>query len=240
MNVTSFSSVIGFDLKTITTNFPEPHHQNSTLKRKSAAVDGGETEKEKDKDKSARVPRRSESGGVDVTVAMSMSGSPSGSDVEVHMVTQFVIKRRRSVPDSFSDARDDKERDFDCFKRFEMLLNIENIFKEPRGGLSGLTKEILGVGLTKTRRNSNWVDRPLTQNQLEYAALDAAELIHIFWHVRNQSQYANVLNEHTQLEWISHIVQFLEDENYLLESKHKEPKETISSILQPKEGFVKA
>ncbi|KAI3736819.1 hypothetical protein L2E82_26806 [Cichorium intybus] len=86
-----------------------------------------------------------------------------------------------------------------------MLLNIENIFKEPRGGLSGLTKEILGVGLNKTRRNSNWDDRPLTQNQLEYAALDAAVLIHIFWHVRNQSQYANVLNEQTQLEWISHI-----------------------------------
>ncbi|KAI3753086.1 hypothetical protein L2E82_25131 [Cichorium intybus] len=55
------------------------NHWNSTLKRKSAAVDGGETEKEKER--SARVPRRSESGGVDVTVAMSMSGSPSGSDV---------------------------------------------------------------------------------------------------------------------------------------------------------------
>ncbi|CAH1434106.1 unnamed protein product [Lactuca virosa] len=35
-------------------------------------------------------------------------------------------------------------------------------------------------------------------------------------------------------------VQFLEDENYLLENKHKELKETISSILQEKEGFVKA
>ncbi|KAL7590709.1 hypothetical protein Lser_V15G41349 [Lactuca serriola] len=35
-------------------------------------------------------------------------------------------------------------------------------------------------------------------------------------------------------------IQFLEDENYLLENKHKELKETISSILQEKEGFVKA
>ncbi|CAI9265991.1 unnamed protein product [Lactuca saligna] len=35
-------------------------------------------------------------------------------------------------------------------------------------------------------------------------------------------------------------VQFLEDENYLLENKHKELKETISSILQEKEDFVKA
>ncbi|KAI3753146.1 hypothetical protein L2E82_25191 [Cichorium intybus] len=44
----------------------------------------------------------------------------------------------------------------------------------------------------------------------------------------------------TTLSVLGKIVQFLEDENYLLESKHKELKETISSILQPKEGFVKA
>ncbi|KAL8224600.1 hypothetical protein R6Q57_020075 [Mikania cordata] len=35
-------------------------------------------------------------------------------------------------------------------------------------------------------------------------------------------------------------VQFLEDENYLLQSKHKELKETINNILHAKEGFVKA
>ncbi|KAI3779264.1 hypothetical protein L2E82_08902 [Cichorium intybus] len=45
-------------------------------------------------------------------------------------------------------------------------------------------------------------------------------------------------NEHRQK--LERKVQFLEDENYLLESKHKELKETISSILQAKEGFVKA
>ncbi|CAI9294556.1 unnamed protein product [Lactuca saligna] len=52
------------------------NHWNSTLKRKSSAVDGGE-------ERSARVLKRSESGGADVTVAMSMSmsGSPSGSDI---------------------------------------------------------------------------------------------------------------------------------------------------------------
>ncbi|KAI7733486.1 hypothetical protein M8C21_033726 [Ambrosia artemisiifolia] len=71
--------------------------------------------------------------------------------------------------------------DFDCFKHFEMLLDIQNVFKEPRGGLSGLTK-------------------------LEYAALDAAVLIRIFWHVRSQSQSTGVSNENTQMEWKSHII----------------------------------
>ncbi|KAJ9538267.1 hypothetical protein OSB04_031000 [Centaurea solstitialis] len=95
-------------------------------------------------------------------------------------------------------------KEFDCFKHFEMLLDIQNIFKEPRGGLSGLTKEVLGVGLDKTRRNSNWEERPLTRNQLEYAALDAAVLIHIFHHVSSQSQ--STTNDHTQMEWKSHII----------------------------------
>lgn len=96
--------------------------------------------------------------------------------------------------------------EFDCFKHFEMLLDIQNVFKEPRGGLSGLTKEVLGVGLNKTRRNCNWEERPLTRNQLEYAALDAAVLIHIFWHVRSQAQPTGVSNEQTQMEWKSHII----------------------------------
>ena len=29
-----------------------------------------------------------------------------------------------------------------CFKHYEMLLDIQNMFKEPRGGLSGLAKVI--------------------------------------------------------------------------------------------------
>ncbi|KAL4588387.1 hypothetical protein LXL04_001271 [Taraxacum kok-saghyz] len=110
--------------------------------------------------------------------------------------------------------------EFDCFKHFEMLLDIQNIFKEPRGGLSGLTKEVLGVGLNKTRRNSNWEERPLTRNQLEYAALDAAVLIHIFRHVGSQSQSSDVSNEHnTQMEWKSHIISHVGD---LMKTKKKD------------------
>ncbi|KAK3441549.1 hypothetical protein EUGRSUZ_B01653 [Eucalyptus grandis] len=51
-----------------------------------------------------------------------------------------------------------------CFKHFEMLLDIQNVFKESSGGLLGLAEEILGAGLNKTRRNSNWEQRPLNQN----------------------------------------------------------------------------
>lgn len=30
--------------------------------------------------------------------------------------------------------------ELECFKQYEMLLDVENVFKEPRGGLSGLAK----------------------------------------------------------------------------------------------------
>ncbi|XP_051144189.1 uncharacterized protein LOC127260501 [Andrographis paniculata] len=91
-----------------------------------------------------------------------------------------------------------------CFKHFEMLLDIQNVFKEPRGGLSGLTEKILGIGLNKTRRNSNWEQRPLSHYQLEYAALDAAVLLHIF---RHHSSPANINSSN---EWKSHIVSHMD------------------------------
>jgi len=30
--------------------------------------------------------------------------------------------------------------ELECFKQYEMLLDVQNVFKEPRGGLSGLAK----------------------------------------------------------------------------------------------------
>ncbi|KAH9616634.1 hypothetical protein KSS87_003066 [Heliosperma pusillum] len=97
-------------------------------------------------------------------------------------------------------------QDMDCFKRYEMLLDIQKVFKEPCGGLSGLVKKILGAGLNKTRRNSNWEQRPLTQQQLEYAALDAVVLVHLFQHVRNPSNPDGAQGSDVKMEWKSHIV----------------------------------
>ncbi|KAF8401384.1 hypothetical protein HHK36_012322 [Tetracentron sinense] len=101
--------------------------------------------------------------------------------------------------------------DLECFKHYEMLLDIQNVFKEPRGGLSGLAEKILGAGLNKTRRNSNWEQRPLSQNQLEYAALDAAVLVHLFHHIRSQSQPTSVKEGRAKLEWKSYIVSHMDD-----------------------------
>lgn len=103
-----------------------------------------------------------------------------------------------------------------CFKNYEMLLDIQNIFKEPRGGLAGLTEKILGASLNKTRRNSNWEQRPLTPNQLEYAALDAVVLVHIFHHLPGLG--------HDKSEWKSCIVSHTENAKKSKKSKKSVPK----------------
>ncbi|EEF49941.1 3-5 exonuclease, putative [Ricinus communis] len=98
-----------------------------------------------------------------------------------------------------------------CFKHYEMLLDIQNVCREPRGGLSGLAKKLLGAGLNKTRRNSNWEQRPLSQHQLEYAALDAVVLIHIFHHIRNHSEPADISEGHEKIKWKSYIVSHMDN-----------------------------
>lgn len=109
-----------------------------------------------------------------------------------------------------------------CFNNYEKLLDIQNVFKDARGGLSGLAEKILGTGLNKTRRNSNWELRPLGHNQLEYAALDAAVLVHIFHHFHNHSQSAGFPDGHDKIEWKSHIVSRMDNpKKAKKESKNK-------------------
>ncbi|XAR52678.1 DNA helicase [Bertholletia excelsa] len=120
--------------------------------------------------------------------------------------------------------------ELNCFKHYEMFLDIQNVFKENRGGLSGLAEKILGAGLNKTRRNSNWEQRPLSKSQLEYAALDAAVLIHIFRHVRSHSQPDG---RNSKIEWKSCIVSRMDNPN-----PKKTKKETRSKKSDPGTGTV--
>lgn len=100
-----------------------------------------------------------------------------------------------------------------CFKRYKMILGIEKVFKEASGGLSGLTKKILGFDLDKTSQSSDWKQRPLTQSQLEYAALDAIVLIYL---LRNRTQASL---------WKSHIIPCTDSLSLKKEEEKKKKKE---------------
>ncbi|KAD7480503.1 hypothetical protein E3N88_03639 [Mikania micrantha] len=83
------------------------------------------------------------------------------------------------------------------FHTVEPFLDIATIYshlhhKQTRiktKSLSFICQELLGLSLSKELQCSDWSQRPLTQDQMTYAALDALCLIHIF-HVFQQRQGA--------------------------------------------------
>ncbi|KAI3800232.1 hypothetical protein L1987_35543 [Smallanthus sonchifolius] len=73
------------------------------------------------------------------------------------------------------------------FHRVEPFLDIATIYhkqmrRKTKGtkSLSFICQELLGISLSKELQCSDWSLRPLTQDQMTYAALDALCLIHIF------------------------------------------------------------
>ncbi|GBG88387.1 hypothetical protein CBR_g47086 [Chara braunii] len=67
------------------------------------------------------------------------------------------------------------------FRRCERVLDLYDFAGlHVRGGLSALSEVCLGLPLDKRWQMSDWEKRPLSQNQLEYAALDALSVTHIF------------------------------------------------------------
>ena len=70
-------------------------------------------------------------------------------------------------------------------------------------GYQGLVEEKLGITVDKGETRSNWIRRPLTDSQLNYAASDVEFLIELFL-----EQNKSLTNEN-KLEWLKEEVKFL-------------------------------
>lgn len=103
-------------------------------------------------------------------------------------------------------------QDFEIFfKDFGVLpMNIFDtqvaallLFPNEEMGLSRLLHELFGFELNKTQQNTDWLQRPLSQKQLEYALSDV-EYLHDLWRVLTEK-----LEEKGRLAWLYEDQQFL-------------------------------
>jgi len=95
--------------------------------------------------------------------------------------------------------------DLVCFHFCEATLDLQKLSGSSKGGLSGLTKTVLGGYLNKARRMSNWDQRPLNHSQLHYAALDAAVLIAIFNNLCREPSSLGSIGTQKTSDWKSQI-----------------------------------
>ena len=85
------------------------------------------------------------------------------------------------------------------------------VFTEPTLSYAGLVERLLGIELEKEEQTSNWLKRPLREDQLSYAARDVAYLIECWQRLQQQ------LTAKNRLSW------FEQDMALFLEQEHDAP-----------------
>ncbi|KAH7299213.1 hypothetical protein KP509_24G000400 [Ceratopteris richardii] len=94
--------------------------------------------------------------------------------------------------------------ELECFCQCKSVLDLRSVVGTTiTGGLSGLAKVVSGKGIDKEMRMTDWERRPLSTQQLHYAALDAGVLLFIF--DRIEAIYGRPVS---QIEWKQHVALF--------------------------------
>jgi ribonuclease D len=76
-------------------------------------------------------------------------------------------------------------------------------------GYQGLVEKKIGIIVDKAETRSNWIRRPLTDSQLNYAASDVEFLIELF------TEQKQALTESNKLEWHNEELEFLTSQIFL-------------------------
>ncbi len=90
----------------------------------------------------------------------------------------------------FARTRAEKVLDLRCLEESLTHASSSLQLRKPNSsekGLSALVESLLGLPLDKRDQISNWSRRPLRENQVVYAALDAYVLLEVFEALKNRS-----------------------------------------------------
>lgn len=88
------------------------------------------------------------------------------------------------------------------------LAIARTILNKPHISLNNLIEEKTGQTLSKSQQKSNWCNRPLTEDQLKYAAADVVYLPQISRDVFNELEEAN------RMSWLKDEIAYLDAVDY--------------------------
>ena len=136
---------------------------------------------------------------------------------EIYLIDTILIDHHENVSD-FLFSNDVTKIFHSCKEDLEAVYSwtgriMENIFDTQLAnafidgqysiGYQGLVEERLDIILDKNETRSNWIRRPLTESQLNYAASDVQYLIHLFEELQKE------LVESNKIDWLYEDLQSL-------------------------------
>ena len=136
---------------------------------------------------------------------------------EIYLIDTILIDYQENVSD-FLFSNDVTKIFHSCKEDLEAVYSwtgriMENIFDTQLAnafidgqysiGYQGLVEERLDIILDKNETRSNWIRRPLTESQLNYAASDVQYLIHLFEELQKE------LVESNKIDWLYEDLQSL-------------------------------
>ena len=141
---------------------------------------------------------------------------------EIYLIDTILIDHQENVSD-FLFSNDVTKIFQSCKEDLEAVYSwtvriMENIFDTQLAnafidgqysiGYQGLVEERLDIILDKNETRSNWIRRPLTESQLNYAASDVQYLIHLFEELQKE------LVESNKIDWLYEDLQSLVSSTY--------------------------
>ena len=136
---------------------------------------------------------------------------------EIYLIDTILIDHQDNVSD-FLFSNDVTKIFHSCKEDLEAVYSwtgrvMENIFDTQLAnafidgqysiGYQGLVEERLDIILDKNETRSNWIRRPLTESQLNYAASDVQFLIHLYEELQKE------LAESNKIDWLYEDLQNL-------------------------------
>ena len=136
---------------------------------------------------------------------------------EIYLIDTILIDHQENVS-HFLFSNDVTKIFHSCKEDLEAVYSwtgriMENIFDTQLAnafidgqysiGYQGLVEERLDIILDKNETRSNWIRRPLTESQLNYAASDVQYLIHLFEELQKE------LVESKKIDWLYEDLQSL-------------------------------